>query len=190
MIYRSSTLKPNKFKKSNGTKVHFGCGDVNLNGWVNIDLRAADHIHYKSDNLLMFDNNSVDVIYMCHVIEHMSFIQVMQILEQAYAKLNKDGIIMVSVPDFDKLISFYHETEDINSIQSALHGGQDYDLNIHKISFNKKSLSEIFEKVGYKSISTWETKELFGFDNFDWSSKSIRYKSFSKNISLNLYARK
>jgi len=186
-IFQSSIKAPDKFQ---GTKIHFGCGDVNLNGWINVDLRLADHIAINSDNLSMFKENSVDVIYMCHVLEHMSYQNITEILEQAFFALKKSGLILISVPDFDKLISFYEETGDINSIQSPLHGGQDYDLNIHKISFTTKSLSEIFDQIGFKGISNWETNEFFGFDNFDWSSKKIKYKSLSKNISLNLYAKK
>ena len=28
-----------------GLRLHLGCGDVNISGWVNIDARSFDHVH-------------------------------------------------------------------------------------------------------------------------------------------------
>ena len=54
-------------------KLHLGCGEKFLPGYVHVDARKFPHVDYvtdKLDNLNMFADNSVDEIYACHVLEH------------------------------------------------------------------------------------------------------------------------
>ncbi len=55
------------------TKLHLGCGEKFLPGYVHVDARKFPHVDYvtdKLDNLNMFADNSVEEIYACHVLEH------------------------------------------------------------------------------------------------------------------------
>ncbi len=54
-------------------RLHIGCGTRNLPGWKHYDIRKLDeHIDYvgSADNLSMFEDNSIEEIYACHLLEH------------------------------------------------------------------------------------------------------------------------
>ena len=56
-------------------KLHLGCGKRKIYGFINIDINPSvtpDII----DNIFKLDtikNNSVELIYACHTLEHLSF---------------------------------------------------------------------------------------------------------------------
>jgi len=172
---------------SPGLKVHLGSGTINLQGWVNIDTRQAPHIHLQANNfdLSEFNDNSIREIYMCHVLEHFSFVEVEKLLSNLHRKLSPGGVLRLSVPDFDQLIRIYQSNNnDISSIRYALMGGQDYEYNFHKSVFNSSSLSDMLLSCGFKHLQAWNTREDFGENLGDWSNKS--FKTFKGNIPVSL----
>ena len=61
--------------KKDGLKIHLGAGNINLQGWVNIDAQASSHIHIVDSSLLFdeFTDGSISVFYLCHILEHFTF---------------------------------------------------------------------------------------------------------------------
>ena len=53
-------------------KLHLGCGKRHIPGYIHIDAVDYPHIDHVAtiDNLSFVVDNSVDVIYTCHVLEH------------------------------------------------------------------------------------------------------------------------
>ena len=73
------------------TKLHLGCGERYLNGYLHIDINKFDHIdHITSvDNLSMFDDNSIDEIYASHVLEYFDKFESISVLSEWYRVLKK-----------------------------------------------------------------------------------------------------
>ena len=65
-------------------KLHLGCGKRCIPGFVHIDLADYPHIDYKSDvsDLSMFEDNSADLIYACHVLEHFKRYEIERVLTE------------------------------------------------------------------------------------------------------------
>ncbi len=180
-------------KKGNqqGLKVHLGAGPVNLQGWVNIDGRQADHIHLSTVGFSLneFAAGSLAEIYMCHVLEHFSFTESKDLLIHLRTKLKPGGVIRLSVPDFQKLAELYaHQHCGLKTIQYALMGGQDYLYNFHKSVFDAHCLRDLLLECGYAQVEPWETLQDFGVDLGDWSSKGFKVNGKLFPISLNLKA--
>jgi len=172
-------------------KVHLGCGDVNISGFINVDARDMKHIHIVKDDLYLneFTNNTIEMIYMCHVLEHVSHKKVKMYLEHYYSKLKVKGVLRLSVPDFDKIIHIYNASgEDCDSIKSPLMGGQGYSYNYHYNVFNKKSLISLLQQSGFEIVRVWEPTDEDEFNGIDWSSKKIPYDFGEFEISLNIEA--
>lgn len=90
-------------------KLHLGCGNTKLDGFINIDIRqtpATDRVMDISD-LAEFSDNSVDMIYASHCLEHFNFRIVPDILCEWNRVLRKGGELVVRVPDFDILVNIY-----------------------------------------------------------------------------------
>lgn len=175
------------------THLHLGCGEINHPKFINIDGRPASHVHFvrSIDNLSPFKSRSVDLIYASHCLEHFSHTQVSGVLTEWFRVLKSDGILRLSVPDFDCLIEIYKTCgNDIGIIMNPLMGGQDYKYNFHRVVFTKASLTRLLENVGFKDIREWQPNEceLTSFD--DHSTCEFETSGRTYSISINLQARK
>lgn len=178
---------------SEGLKVHLGAGPINIQGWINIDARADSHIHLHSEgfDLHEFADGALSEIYMCHVLEHFSFEESKVILQNFRKKLKVGGVLRLSVPDFDRLVTAYHANENnLELIKMALMGGQDYEYNYHKSVYNHALLSDLLLSCDYAGLDTWNSLEDFGVDIGDWSSKNFSTSKGEFPVSLNIKALK
>jgi predicted SAM-dependent methyltransferase len=178
-------------RQINGLKIHIGSGLINLQGWVNIDARNFTHIHLVTDNfeLKEFNDDTVAEIYLCHVLEHLSFEEAQRAVKIFFSKLKKGGTLRISVPHFESIIDVYRRNHNnLETIKFALMGGQDYTHNFHKSVYDSTSLSTLLEKSGFSLIKEWSANEDFGVDLGDWSSVAFPTPGKSVPISLNLKA--
>ena len=173
--------------------IHLGCGDINSPEFINVDTHSAPHIHYLCDVTKLqsvFPDNYADLIYSCHVLEHIPVSEVKKTLYEWKGILKPHGILRLSVPDFDKLILVYNfSNKEIESINGPLMG---YDVGYgnHRGVFNRKYLTKLLIEVGFGEVVEWEPNGV-AYHNFDdWASMPIDRYGKQFNISLNLEAKK
>ena len=111
-VFRLIYRPPFPHVDGNAVYLHLGCGYVNHPKFINIDVIPLRHIHYvrNIDNLSIFKDYSVDLIYASHCLEHFPFSAVPIILKEWYRVLKPKGILRLSVPDFKLLLKIYNET--------------------------------------------------------------------------------
>lgn len=91
------------------TMVNLGCGNKYHKDWINLDFKSNNE-DVKEFNLLQklpFEDNSVDVVYSSHVLEHFTKCEAPKFLEECYRILKPKGIIRVIVPDLEQLMKNY-----------------------------------------------------------------------------------
>lgn len=186
-------MKPALPKNTDGkVLVHIGCGKTNAPEFINIDAQPFAHVHIVTDDISSlrdFSDSTVDLVYMCHILEHIKRKDLKNVLLEMKRILKNGCILRLSVPDFDKLIEVYIDSGcDMNTISQQLMGGQDHQYNIHYSVFNHKSLSELLEIVGFKEVKTWD-HENCQYHNFkDRASRKLKINGKEYPISLNLEA--
>ena len=172
-----------------GYCIHIGCGEIVLPNYINIDARPLSHVHFISKNisrLPFLKNNSAQVIYACHVIEHLPTAVVPKALAEYFRILKPGGILRLSVPDLDRLMEIYQkEGKTIEAIQPILMGGQDYLYNFHQSVFNRAYLEKLLFDAGFKKTREWDPST-FAYN--DWSGRSVFCNGTSYAVSLNLEA--
>ena len=174
-----------------GLKIHLGAGPINIQGWVSIDARQAPHIHLRSEGFALneFADGAIGEIYMCHVLEHFSFEEIGEILRSFRKKLKVGGVLRLSVPDFDRLVTVYQANgNNLELIKFALMGGQDYEYNFHKSVFNRAALAGLLASCGFEHMAEWNTLEEFGAHLGDWSETGFQTPKGEFPISLNMKA--
>lgn len=173
--------------------IHLGCGTINDPNFINVDSRYGRHIHHVTDvtHLDQFSDNFADLIYACHVLEHVGFRELENVLLEWKRVLKAGGKLRLSVPDFQKLLVIYYKNScDINCIVPMLMGGQDYPENQHRSIFNRAYLESLLVNTGFTDIREWNPINIdhHGFE--DWSSKTIDIGDKCYPISLNIESAK
>jgi predicted SAM-dependent methyltransferase len=89
-------------------KLNLGCGNVYMEGWVNIDIESdkAD-IRHDLRMPLPYDDNAADFIYSEHFLEHLPVHDGLALLCECRRVLKPGGIVRVAVPDLSYLLFRY-----------------------------------------------------------------------------------
>ena len=185
---------PKKTGNSKDIKLHIGCGAKYIPGFIHIDVRKLPHVDYvaSADKLNMFDDNSVDLVYACHLLEHFGRNQIYDVLREWHRVLKPGGILRIAVPDFEKLVEVYVNTRNIKLILGLLVGGQDYPENTHYTIFDYAYLAEVLKSVGFKNIRRYDWRQTVHKDYDDFSQAYIPHmdKEHGILVSLNVEAEK
>ncbi len=173
-------------------KLHLGCGKRHIPGYIHIDAVDYPHIDHVAtiDNLSFVVDNSVDVIYTCHVLEHFKRRDVVRVLREWYRVLKPQGILRTSVPDFAALVEIYRRTSDLNLVIGPLFGRQDYLYNIHYNVFDFASLRHDLEEAGFSNVSLydWRETEHAAIDDYSQAYYPHMDKENGTLVSLNVTA--
>ena len=104
-------------------QLHLGCGKRYIPGFLHIDFENFSHIDLVGNvsNLSFINDNSVDLIYACHVLEYFDIFDLKKVLKEWYRVLKKGSILRLSVPDFDKVIEIYKKYENMELIYGFLY---------------------------------------------------------------------
>lgn len=169
--------------------IHIGCGEYNDKRYINMDTRPALHIHVVESVTRVhkvFPKNYADLIYACHILEHVPYAQVPEVLKRLYSRLKPGGVLRLSVPNFETIVRMYQEKKQIEDILPPLMGGQGYKDNFHYAAFDKLFLTHLLRKNGFKKVRQWNpaTAPYHSFD--DWAGKTISLYEKEWPISLNL----
>ena len=70
-------------------KLHLDCGNVRIDGYINIDKNALLSPDVIDDirQLEQFNTNTISVIYICHTLEHLTRFQYSSALKRLYQLL-------------------------------------------------------------------------------------------------------
>lgn len=88
--------------------LNVGSGRWSLSGWTNLDYPSVVYQSSQTSPFVPYDMRSdvipykadeVDLIYCCHVIEHIEDCHVQRMFEEAYRVLKKGGVLRIATPD-------------------------------------------------------------------------------------------
>lgn len=123
-------------------KVHFGCYKYKIDGWLNVDLPNFD-----LRDELPFTNNSVSLIYLEHVIEHLTSHQIYNFFKEAKRVLKKGGLIRLAFPDIEKIISYEGEFPEGISKEKLVENN--ILLFGHKVILSAKIIALLLQNFGF-----------------------------------------
>jgi len=175
-------------------KLHLGCGNRYIPGFFHIDAYDDKHIDHvcSIDNLEFIEDESVDLIYASHVIEHFKRKRLPEVLKEWNRILKKGGVLRLAVPNFEAICEVYMKNKNIEQIIGPLFGGQTYLYNIHYNTFDFYSISKILNEANFNEVRLYDWRETEHSEVDDFSQAYIPHmdKKNGTLISLNVEARK
>jgi predicted SAM-dependent methyltransferase len=141
-------------------KLHLGCGTKHIDGFTNIDIRYLPGVDEVNNIRFLrnYKNNTVDLIYACHVLEHFSRWEYKNALTRWYEILKPGGVLRLAVPNFSAIASRYIQIGNLQEIMGLLYGGQDYDENYHFVTFDINSITNDLTNIGFKIVKEYDHK--------------------------------
>jgi len=136
-------------------KLHLGCGNMLLKDWVNCDLYNPNAEVKCDAKEIPYEDETVDVIYNCHLIEHFDFFEAFVVLKEWYRVLKKGGVLVTETPDmFASCKKFIEASEEdrINVLYSHFFAKPWIDGEVHKFLYTEQQLRWTLEKSGFSNI--------------------------------------
>jgi predicted SAM-dependent methyltransferase len=177
-------------------KLHLGCGKKHLNGFYHIDALPYEHVDYvgRVDQLPPhIGDNSVELIYACHVLEHFGRHEYKNVLAEWFRVLTPNGVLRLAVPDFEAAAKIYVGGElsgGIDDVMGLCVGGQRDEYDFHKMIFDEALLARVLGEIGFLQVRRWNWRTTEHADMDDYSQSYLPHmdKEHGALMSLNLEA--
>ena len=114
---------------------------------------------------LSFKNNTADIIYSSHMLEHLSKIKAAEFIKECFRVLKKDGILRIVVPDLKKNINQYLVDQDADQflknsmiLSPPLLTLKDklfilfFGYRHHQYMYDSKSIIKLISNVGFREV--------------------------------------
>jgi len=172
-------------------KLHLGCGDRIIPGFINVDARPLPGVDVPNcdiTKLTPFESTSVDLVYACHVLEHVPRPKTFPTLLEWNRVLKPGGTLRIAVPDWDATVKLYWKTGDYESLLNWIYGGRDYEENVHHRQFNFSGLKTLLIEAGFKRVVLYDWKKTEHADIDDFSKAYVPHLDYENGqlMSLNV----
>mgnify|MGYP001590904132 CR=1 FL=1 len=148
-------------------------------GWVFVDKYLIRPGWVKMDAAkLTYGDNSVDMIYASHLLEHIPHRQTLSTLQNWYRVLKVNGKVIINVPNFEWACDYFLEKQknpdywDVrdkkyyftkDKLLEIFYGGQDSEGEYHHNGFTIDKLEYNLCKAGFVNISIqkiWDAHDM------------------------------
>ena len=173
-------------------KLNIGCGWRNFGSdWHHIDGGDYPHLDSKDIFNLPYENNTVDLIYVSHVIEYFDREHIISILKEWKRTLKDGAILRIAVPNFEEMAVLYlGGSVSLENILGPLYGKMKMGEEIiyHKTVYDFKSLSILLDDCGFRDIKLYDWRTTDHSHHDDHSQAYIPHMDKERGtlISLNV----
>lgn len=175
-------------------KLHLGCGPRYIPGFIHIDVIDAEHIHHQGTVCaLPYADDSAELIYASHVLEHFGRWEMHAVLREWHRVLVPGGVLRLAVPDFAACARIYCEEglkDGLTGLIGLICGGQRNEYDFHKMVFDEQFLTEVLFSLGFRTVRRWDWQLTEHATVDDYSQAYIPHmdKEHGMLMSLNLEA--
>jgi len=147
----------------NDMKLHLGCGEKYLEGYVNIDYPQSEHsvIKVKADvyhdmRTLSYPENSIDEIQSHHLFEHFLRADAIALLMRWRRWLKPGGKLVIETPDFLSCATLYaNAVTEKRRMEVGRHmmGSEEASWAIHYDFWDAPKFKYVFRECGFAQTS-------------------------------------
>lgn len=176
-------------------KLHLGCGQNHLDGYVNIDFPPSEHTvqeksvadEYHNILELNYKKRSVDEVRLHHTFEHFTRPVAYALLTSWSSWLKPGGIVHIEVPDFDRTaLNVLNPLTDQRERGVGLRhifGSNEADWAVHYEGWSPKRLKGCLEHFGFEPVEQMKNSYK---GTFNCEVRARKIKELSKNEASQL----
>lgn len=151
-----------QINRSEGSRLHLGCGNEYLRGYVNIDRNRFSPADVVADacNLRFVNDCAVERIESYHFFEHLNFMQACKGVREWYRILKPGGCLIIELPNLEVCLGEIGKHFDDKGFDLAMVGIFGYPPDVgacgcgqlHKWGWTPKTLSALLSSVGFQDV--------------------------------------
>lgn len=174
-------------KGSRPIRLELGAGDRRMEGWTSVDMNDNCELNLDLTAPIPFPDNSVSMIYSCHVLEHFKYSELIKLLEECLRILKPGGSFSASVPNARIYIEAYHSPDNFNPDLYCRHTpAYNYNSKIdyvnymaymdghHQYMFDEENIVVILGKVGFKHVMLRDFDKTLDLEVRDFQSIYVK----------------
>lgn len=106
--------------------LNLGCGQRFHSEWINVDFisKGKGVIAHDLIQGIPFSDNSFDVVYHSHVLEHLPKQKAHFFIKECYRVLSPEGILRIAIPDLEQISRNY-----LTALERSLSGSEEWITN-------------------------------------------------------------
>ena len=96
------------------TRLHVGCGQQSIPGWINIDNQGLPGVDQVLDVRQGLPFSNVSAIYAEHFLEHLAFDDGLGFLRECRRVLKPEGMLRLSTPSLDWVLTTHYRWQGVS----------------------------------------------------------------------------
>ena len=103
LVLPNTWLRRAQYGFARHLKLHLGCGDHYIDGMINVDgnINRQKELWLDLRNRLPFADQSADLIYCSHTLEHLFPYDALKLLSEMHRVVAAEGVVRLAVPSFE-----------------------------------------------------------------------------------------
>ena len=170
-------------------KLEIGAGRNKIDSdWEVLDAVKSPIVDIVTDvcKPLPIMDDTYDLIYMSHVLEHVPWYETVKVLRELHRILKKGGVVEIWVPDFVKIIKIYTtkkipdgwyrlnpDKSFMTWINGRLFAGHGGGFNWHRATFDSNYLHKCLNVAGFSELTLLKKPRAYnhGYINLGMSGR-------------------
>ena len=135
-------------------RLHVGCGNKRLEGWINVDVEALPEVDVVADVRSGLNFRDAEAVFAEHFLEHLRIDEAMSFLGQAHGCLRAGGWLRLSTPNVDWVwrVLYSDDRSAAHRIEPVLDFNRSFYGWGHRFLWNHELLQEALEAVGFSQV--------------------------------------
>lgn len=155
-------------------RLHLGCGERYLEGYLNIDFPPSEHSVQTASpadlhadiTRLSYEPGSVGEVRLHHVFEHFDRVTAIRLLIDWYGWLREGGLLVIETPDFEASARRFAKRrfrKQRGAIVRHVFGSQEASWAFHADGWYEEKFREVLGRLGYEVTaaerSSWKATD-------------------------------
>lgn len=143
-----------------------GAREYRLDGFETLDIdpniKGLDYV-LDASQPLPFEDNSFDIVHASHIIEHISYTKIEQVLKEWIRILRPGGVLEIWTPNLLRIAQRFLNTETGNPAEWKRDPCEAFCVFIyppgHVAAYTERYLKQVLKKLGIKNIRRMTEEE-------------------------------